>query len=84
MHGGAIRDCGATLGVLRSARVRGSEDNVHVASFFHSLKAELTRGVLFATRHDVHRSLMRYMQYDNDKRLHAAPGYHPLLPSRDV
>jgi transposase InsO family protein len=35
------------LGVLQSASVRGPGDNAHAESFFHSLKAELTRGVTY-------------------------------------
>ena len=31
----------------QSANVSGPGDNAHAESFFHSLKAELTRGVLF-------------------------------------
>jgi transposase InsO family protein len=34
----------ARLGMLQSANVSGPGDNAHAESFFHSLKAELTRG----------------------------------------
>ena len=34
----------AARGVQQSVSVRGPEDNAHAESFFHSLKAELTRG----------------------------------------
>ena len=37
----------ARLGFVQSASVRGPGDNAHMESFFHSLKAELTRGVVF-------------------------------------
>lgn len=36
------------LGMQQSATVGGPGDNAHAESFFHSLKAELTRGVTHA------------------------------------
>ena len=66
----------ARLGVLQSASVRGPGDNSHVESFFHSLKAELTRGVVFPTEQALRSALHRYMRYYNGTRLHSALGYH--------
>ncbi|CAN5909972.1 hypothetical protein BH11GEM1_BH11GEM1_10580 [soil metagenome] len=39
----------ARLGMQQSANASGPGDNAHAESFFHSLKAELTRGVTFLT-----------------------------------
>jgi putative transposase len=65
----------ARLGFLQSASVRGPGDNSHMESFFHSLKAELTRGVAFATERALRRALRSYIQYYNTKRLHSALDY---------
>ena len=65
----------ARLGFLQSASVRGPGDNSHMESFFHSLKAELTRGVVFPTEHALRGALRRYMRYYNGTRLHSALGY---------
>jgi putative transposase len=65
----------ARLGFLQSASVRGPGDNPHMESFFHSLKAELTRGVIFPTDHALRSALRRYIRYYNTTRLHSALGY---------
>jgi putative transposase len=44
-------------------------------SFFHSLKAELTRGVSFRDVCGLRRELKRYVQYYNARRMHSALGY---------
>lgn len=64
-----------TLGLLQSASTRGPEDNAHMESFFHSLKAELTRGVSFRDVGTLRHEVGRYMQYYNDRRMHSALGY---------
>jgi transposase InsO family protein len=65
----------ARLGFLQSASARGPGDNSHMESFFHSLKAELTRGVVFPTEDTLRRALRRYIRYYNATRLHSALGY---------
>ncbi len=65
----------AALGLLQSASVRGPGDNPHAESFFHTLKAELTRGVLFPTNRVLRRALAEYMRYYNTKRLHSSLRY---------
>lgn len=59
----------------RAASVRGPGDNPHAESFFHTLKAELTRGVQFATEAALRTQLRRYMRYYNTKRLHSSLNY---------
>lgn len=64
------------LGFRQSANVRGPGDNAHMESFFHSLKAELTRGVHFPNEQTMRKQLGNYIRYYNAKRLHSALGYH--------
>jgi len=61
--------------VLQSASVRGPGDNAHAESFFHSLKAELTRGVVFTSEHALRTALTQYIRYYNARRRHSALGY---------
>lgn len=63
------------LGLLQSASVRDPGDNAHAESFFHSLKAELTRGMTFATQHALRIQLQRYISYYNSIRLHSSLNY---------
>ena len=55
--------------------MRGPGDNSHMESFFHSLKAELTRGLVFPTEQTLRGALRRYIRYYNAVRLHSALGY---------
>jgi putative transposase len=65
----------ARLGFLQSASVRGPGDNSHMESFFHSLKAELTRGAVFSTDQALRTALRAYIRYYNTNRLHSALQY---------
>jgi putative transposase len=67
------------LGFVQSASVRGPGDNAHMESFFHSLKAELTRGVAFTDERALRRALQHYMHYYNTTRLHSSLGYRSPL-----
>ena len=69
----------AQLGFVQSASVRGPGDNAHMESFFHSLKAELTRGVVFADERELRRALHQYMHYYNTTRLHSSLSYRSPL-----
>ncbi len=64
----------AQHGMLQSASVRGPGDNAHTESFFHSLKAELTRRVTFLTERALSTALEVYIRYYNTRRMHSAPG----------
>ena len=66
----------AALGLLQSASTHGPGDNAHMESFFHSLKAEVTRGVTFTTDTALRRELDEYVRYYNRRRQHSALGYH--------
>ena len=63
------------LGMRQSANVRGPGDNAHAESFWHSLKAEATRGVVFLTDHALRTALRRYIRYYNRTRLHSSLNY---------
>jgi putative transposase len=65
----------ARLGMQQSANVSGPGDNAHAESFFHSLKAELTRGVTFSTERALRTALTTYMRYYNTIRLHSGLSY---------
>jgi len=65
----------ASLGLVQSASVRGPGDNAHAESFFHSLKAELTRGISFESESSLRRQLRQYMRYYNTVRSHSSLGY---------
>jgi transposase InsO family protein len=69
----------AQLGLLQSASVRGPGDNAHAESCFHSLKAELTRGEVYATTARIQHELRRYIRYDNTVRLRSALAYRSPL-----
>ena len=69
----------ARLGFRQSASVRGPLDNAHAESFFHSLKAELTRGMVFPTELALRTQLQRYMRYYNTIRLHSGLNYSTPL-----
>ena len=69
----------ARLGFVQSASVRGPGDNAHMESFFHSLKAELTRGVVFTDERQLRGALQQYMQYYNATRLHSSLAYRSPL-----
>lgn len=65
----------ACLGMQQSANVSGPGDNAHAESFFHSLKAELTRGVTFLSERALRMELTTYMRYYNTIRLHSGLQY---------
>lgn len=70
-----FRACVTQLGLLQSASRRGPEDNSHMESFFHSLKAELIRGATFHTATSLRKALREYIRYYNHIRMHSALGY---------
>jgi transposase InsO family protein len=70
-----FRDRLERLGLLQSSARRGPEDNAHMESFFHSLKAEVVHGTARMTEGDLRQVLARYIQYYNYRRLHSALRY---------
>ncbi len=58
-------------------RPRHCQDNAHMESFFHSLKAELTHWRNYASDAELNASVARYIdRFYNDKRIHSSLGYH--------
>ena len=51
------------------------DENAHMESFFHSLKAELIHGRTFSVMAELRQQLRRYAQYYNYQRLHLSLGY---------
>jgi transposase InsO family protein len=73
--GAVFRDRVVALGMRQSAAWRGPEDNAHIESFFHSLKAEVIHGVQFTTDRRLRAVVRSYVRYYNHQRLHSALGY---------
>ena len=58
-------------------RPRHCQDNAHMESFFHSLKAELTHQRSYASDAELNASVAGYIdRFYNDKRIHSSLGYH--------
>jgi putative transposase len=63
-------------GILQSTTRGGAPDeNAHMESFFHSLKADIIHGRRFENVTELRRELHRYVGYYNRKRLHSALSY---------
>jgi transposase InsO family protein len=57
-------------------RPRHSEDNSHMESFFHSLKAERIHGTRFASYPELHRVVREYIEhFYNRHRMHSSLDY---------
>ena len=66
----------AVSGVQQSMTRGGAPDeNAHMESFFHSLKAEAIHGRSFATVAELRHQLRRYVRYYNHQRLHSSLNY---------
>ena len=72
------RDQLARLGILQSMNRPGKmNDNAHMESFFHSMKAEELYGKTFATDDQLRQALSSYIAFYNQQRLHSALRYLP-------
>ena len=71
----AFRDRLRALGIHQSSAQRGPEDNAHMESFFHSLKAEVVHGTTSATEAALRQLVVRYIHYYNHRRMHSALRY---------
>ena len=62
---------------VRQSMTRGGapDENAHMESFFHSLKAEGIHGRRFETVAELRQHLHRYVRYYNHRRLHSALQY---------
>jgi len=70
-----FRDRLCALGIQQSSAQRGPEDNAHVESFFHSLKAEGLHGIVGLTDASLRQVVARYIRYYNHRRMHSALRY---------
>jgi len=58
-------------------RPRNCQDNAHMESFFHSLKAELTHRRNYGSDAELNASVAGYIdRFYNTKRVHSSLGYH--------
>ena len=70
--------CLARLGIVQSMNRPGKmNDNVHMESFFHSMKSDIVHGVDFNHDHQIVSELRNYMPFYNNTRLHSSLGYVP-------
>ena len=53
------------------------DENAHMESFFHSLKADVIHGRAFQAVDALRQQLRRYVRYYNYRRLHSSLGYQP-------
>jgi putative transposase len=56
-----------------------SQDNAHMESFFHTMKAEWIRGQSFESFEHLESALGTYMRFYNRSRLHSGIDYHTPL-----
>ena len=74
--GAAVGQCLAAAGAQQSMTRGGApEENAHMESFFHSLKADVIHGRVFRTPTELRHQLRRYIWYYNYQRLHSSLGY---------
>ena len=70
--------CLARRGIVQSMNRPGKmNDNVHIESFFHSMKSDIVHGVRFEEDGQMLDSVRDYMPFYNNRRLHSSLGYVP-------
>lgn len=70
--------CLSRRGIVQSMNRPGKmNDNVHIESFFHSMKSDIVHGVRFDHDRDITAALSNYMPFYNQRRLHSSLGYIP-------
>ena len=68
--------CLARRGIVQSMNRPGKmNDNVHIESFFHSMKNDIVHGVCFDEDHEILNEVRCYMPFYNNRRLHSSLGY---------
>ena len=71
------RDQLSKLGIVQSMNRPGKmNDNAHMESFFHSMKAE-SHGMTFETDAQLRKALHSYIAFYNSQRLHSSLNYLP-------
>lgn len=73
-----FRDTLKKLGIAQSMnRASRMNDNAHMESFFHSMKAEELYGKTFANDEELRQVLHSYIAFYNHQRLHSSLSYLP-------
>lgn len=73
-----FRDQLARLGIVQSMNRPGKmNDNAHMESFFHSMKAEELHGRRFGSDKQLRQALRSYIAFYNQQRLHSSLRYLP-------
>jgi putative transposase len=82
----AFRDRLAKLGFRQSMNRPGKmNDNAHMESFFHSMKADVIHGRSFSDDRELARVVRSYMPFYNGTRMHSSLGYRaPVANDRRV
>jgi transposase InsO family protein len=68
-----LRDHGIVQSMNRPGRMN---DNAHMESFFHSMKAELHRKLEVASDTKLRAVIARYVDYYNERRGHTSLAHH--------
>lgn len=80
----AFRERLAQLGIRQSMNRPGRmNDNAHVESFFHSMKAEVIHGCRFEEDTGLAQVVRSYMPFYNRTRMHSSLNYQAPLARRD-
>jgi putative transposase len=68
----------ARLGFVQSMnRPQHMNDNGHMESFFHSMKADAIHGLSFSSSENLTSTLRDYIAFYNSERLHSSLNYVP-------
>jgi transposase InsO family protein len=68
----------ARLGFVQSMnRPQHMNDNGHMESFFHSMKADAIHGIRFHNTEDLNTAVCDYIEFYNSQRLHSSLNYVP-------
>ena len=68
----------ARLGFVQSMnRPQQMNDNGHIESFFHSMKADAIHGIRFSRIEDLRNTIHRYIAFYNEAGLHSSLNYMP-------
>jgi putative transposase len=83
--GAALRQRLEEYGIRQSTTRGGAPDeNPHMESFFHSLKAEVIHGERFGNVGELRTELRRYVRYYNHRRIHSALQYQSPVDYEQV
>ncbi len=68
----------AELGITQSMNRPGKlTDNIHIESFFHSMKTDIVHGLTFNEDREIQSALRAYIPFYNGTRLHSSLNYVP-------